>query len=188
MDQITINRTTENTIEFDMKIDGASINDADVRFVIELESFSITVPCNNTNQNEFAVEVPVLSFIEPGTYDCHIEVVINGQIFKPLRTEVDVVNNVNVTASLPNTSINTVRGEEGEEISAPHVSSSSPSSLLSILQQRNAAEEGVQPSVGEKDQQVKAILESLNITPKPKKSTTSLAGIARKRRSAKKVD
>ena len=186
MDQITINRTTENTIEFDMKIDGASISDADVRFVIELESFSITVPCNNTQQNEFSVEVPVLSFIEPGTYDCHIEVVINGQIFKPLRTEVDVVNNVDVTASLSKPS--TVHGEEGEEVSTPSVSSSSPSSLLSILQQRNTAEEGVKPVVGEKDKQVKAILESLNITPKPKKSTTSLAGITRKRRSTKKVD
>ena len=179
MDEITINRSTESVIEFDMTIEGASSDDAEVLFVIHLDQFKISFPCYKESHNTFKSTIPAVPFLDIGINDCSVEVIINGQRFEPFKSSISVMDKVNITVSPIH------KQEDNEETIKldPVVTKdvADGSSLISRVMFRNKVEET------EKDRQVRDILKDLNIDVKPTKrsKTPSLKRITERQRLTK---
>lgn len=174
MNIITINRSNPTTVEFNMKIDGAAIEDASARFVIHTDEFDISIPCSKISQETFNASVPALPFIETGVLDCTIEVIVAGQVFKPLTGMITIVDNIKVEVSTENKpkqhDKEQVEQEEQTDVVNRVGEPFTPVSEFNItkyLQSRNASEEEeISESVEkekEKDKKIREILESMNI-------------------------
>ena len=185
MNDIIVNRSSESTVEFDIKIDGASVEDATARFFIHTTAYDVSFPCSHNSQGTFSAKIPPIPFVQKGVADCSVEVIVNGQVFKPLSTTVTVVDNVNVsvasTGNKGNETPKTIKGEEDEEES---ITTAQPSSILKFLQTRNAHEEEEVRTESVKDKKVRNILESMNITTpakKPARKTSTLKELRTKK-------
>jgi hypothetical protein len=190
MDTITVNRSKPTEVEFDMRIDGASIDEADAKFVIHCDEFDIRFDCKHTSQYTFAAQIPAITFLQKGVHDCSVEVVVNGQLFKPLKGNATIVDNIKVEVS---TEKPKDKSEEAEEIKQvppfdrEPKSSLSPFALANYLQNRDVADEHEEVSENVKDKKVREILKEMQIVPikKPRTKPRSLKNITESKRLAK---
>jgi hypothetical protein len=178
MDNITLNRSKQTVVEFDVKIEGASIEEATTKFVLHCTGFMLSVECVKVSPNSFTATIPPIPFIDKGVHDCHIEVVINNQLFTPLNGNVTVVDDVSVAVTpSPTTPKPVMKTEENEE----SVEDVQPRSIIqSIMAKHTQTDESVDSTAdNKKDHKVREILESLNITPAPKKKTPKTSSLKR---------
>jgi len=81
---ITISNVKQNTLEFDISMDGVSA-DVVVRFVIETGNMEIGFVAAKTTTGKWEVTIPALKFLKGSNYDFRIDVVTSGYYFEPLR-------------------------------------------------------------------------------------------------------
>jgi hypothetical protein len=190
MDTITVNRTKQTTVEFDLRVEGASTEDARSRLIIHCEGFNLMFDCKRDSQSTFITTIPPVSFLDRGTHDCSVEVIINGQLFTPLKGTVIAVDDVSVSVS-PKSNSKDENNEEGEEYEEEKAS---PKSILNYMQNHDAVEEEetvtehITPIiktprkiekkkksvVNEKEVKVRQILESMDHPVKKKTRSISL--------------
>lgn len=105
---VSIINTKENPLEFDISIQGVDSGDTTVKFVIETNPVHFGFLCNKNEQGKWVVNIPPLPHLERVSYPFHIEIVVDGYYFEPLR------GTLNVTAAPVVKSVNSqdVRTEE----------------------------------------------------------------------------
>lgn len=99
---ININNTKENTLEFEMVIEGAQTSDVDCNFVIVAKGMELRFPAGLTEDSKrWSVKLPAMDFLERTAYKCYTEVVAEGQYFKPMEGNVNVVGTAQIYTSSP---------------------------------------------------------------------------------------
>ena len=196
MSVTTLNRSTTNHIEFDLTVDGASMEEAKVFFVIHAEGYDISFLCSRSTSSTFTAKIPPVPFLPKGATECSVDVVINGQFFTPLHDDIIIVDDVKVAAKVAGSSKEEHKeGEEDEEVAkknstAHDIDTNIP--LITLIQNQDVADESVRRTgkvlketkkSGTKDSKVYEILESMNIRPaekQPRKRGGSLKSLADK--------
>lgn len=181
MDNFIINRSQPTTVQFEMNVDGASMENVKPRLVIKCEKYSVFFDCFRTNQKTFTCEIPPVPFIEKTVHNFTIEVIIDQQIFTPLSGSVTVVDDVKVEISPVKSTDTNIKNLENEETKATTSTTIlNADNVLKLLQTRNAAEESINPEIKQKELKVREILESMNLVTKPPKKKISLKKLAEK--------
>ncbi len=112
---ISINQQKENTVQFQVSIEGTDADDAIVRLVVDLNNGTLLMfPCVNIEGNSYEAKIPVLSHIERTAYPCYIEVITNGYYFKAMRGVVNVVGSATITAQPTTTFVKKTTEKEKE--------------------------------------------------------------------------
>lgn len=112
---ISINQQKENTVQFQVSIEGTDADDAIVRLVVDLNNGTLLMfPCVNIEGNSYEAKMPVLSHIERTAYPCYIEVITNGYYFKAMRGVVNVVGSATITAQPTTTFVKKTTEKEKE--------------------------------------------------------------------------
>lgn len=98
---ISIIRTRNNDLEFEVDIKGVRTENVDVRFVIELDDMSYCFQCNAVDETEdtWSVNVPPLPQLSPKEYPFHMEVIVDGYFFEAFTGMLTVVNEPKVTTA-----------------------------------------------------------------------------------------
>jgi hypothetical protein len=96
---ISINQQKENTVQFQVSIEGTDASDITVRLVMDLNNGTLIMfPCVKINGSEYEARIPVLSHIERTAYPCYIEVLTNGYYFKAMKGVINVMGSATITA------------------------------------------------------------------------------------------
>lgn len=98
---ININNTKANTLEFEMTIEGANASDVDCHFVISAKDQDFRFKAIKEDDNHWKVTIPAMPYLERTTYNCYTEVVTEGQYFKPMDGNVNVVGSADIYISTP---------------------------------------------------------------------------------------
>lgn len=100
---ININNTKTNTLEFEMTIEGANTSNVECNFVIVAKNmdFRFKATISDKKANLWNVKIPEMPFLERTTYNCYTEVVTDGQYFKPMSGNVNVVGSTQIYTSPP---------------------------------------------------------------------------------------
>ncbi len=100
---ININNTKENTLEFEMVIEGTTTKEVDCNFVIVAKGMELRFPAALTEGkvDHWTVTLPEMGFLERTAYQCYTEVVAEGQYFKPMEGNVNVVGTAQIYTSAP---------------------------------------------------------------------------------------
>lgn len=100
---ININNTKQNTLDFEMVIEGTQTNDVDCNFVIVAKGMEFRFPAvlEEGKDNHWTVTLPEMTFLERTAYKCYTEVVAEGQYFKPMEGNVNVVGSAEIYTSTP---------------------------------------------------------------------------------------
>jgi len=100
---ININNKKDNILEFEMSIDGANTSDVECYFVIVAKDmeFRFKSSVKDKKKNMWNVTIPAMNFLERTTYKCFTEVITDGQYFKPMSGNVNVVGSAEIYTSTP---------------------------------------------------------------------------------------
>lgn len=100
---ININHTKENALEFEMTIEGVNTSSVECNFVIEAKSMELRfgAKLDNKEKNLWLVKLPKLDILERTAYKCYTEVIVDGQYFKPMEGNVNVVGSAEIYSSTP---------------------------------------------------------------------------------------
>ncbi len=98
---VTISNAKDNTLEFDVDIQGIETDDMAVRFVIETGIMDLGFDSEKGVKNKWSVKIPALSILDSTMYPFHINIVVDGYNFTPLQGSVNVVGTHEVYASNP---------------------------------------------------------------------------------------
>lgn len=100
---ININNTKANTLEFEMTIEGANTSAVDCHFVIVAKGmdFRFKAKVKDAKANLWNVKIPAMGFLERTAYKCYTEVMTDGQYFKPMKGNVNVVGSAEIFTSTP---------------------------------------------------------------------------------------
>ena len=102
---VTINKTKENIITFDISVQGLKTDDIRVWFSIKAGPIEVNIPCVKQSGDQWEVTIPPLQFIEMTAYPCCVQMVADGYYFEPMTGTVDVVGSHQVyTSNVSNTS------------------------------------------------------------------------------------
>lgn len=181
MDNFIINRSQPTKVQFEMVVEGTSIENAKTRLIIDCEKYSLFFNCFRTNQRTFVCEIPPIPFIEKSVHEFFIEVIIDQQIFTPLTGTVTVVDDVKIeVASIsPTNSETNTENEETEKVKSTQIKTplimKNSDDIINFLRTRNIAEEDVDPEIKQKDLKVREILESMNLVVKPSKPKRNIS-------------
>lgn len=91
MENITIINGRENTLEFDIDIQGANKKKPVVRFVVENKSISYTFQCKHSEDNDWTVIIPIIPELKNKPHPFRIEVIVDGYYFEPFRGTAEVL-------------------------------------------------------------------------------------------------
>ncbi len=91
MENVTIVEGRENTLEFDININGANKKTPVVRFVIEKNPIDYTFQCINEEDSTWIVTIPILTEFKKKAYPFRIEVIVDGYYFEPFHGTADIV-------------------------------------------------------------------------------------------------
>lgn len=154
----TINNERENTLTFQVNVQGLDTADINMRFVIESKGMLFGFPCEQLSDNDYRVTIPALPFIDIGTHQCKIEVVANEYFFTALNGKIKIAGTPKVEAEIKN----------DDEV----IEEETPVSVVVNSIQVNELEEVVEEATAQevdKDQRVREILKSMGYTkPGPK--------------------
>jgi len=113
---LTITNTKKNDIEFDLEIEGLKESPSDVRFVIETSDMNLAFKCTQQKGKTCSVKIPPLAHLEKTLYPFHIEVVVDGYYFVPMKGQINIVGSFDVYTTEPkNKTIAPPKKEEKEE-------------------------------------------------------------------------
>ena len=88
---ISIVKTRDNELEFDINIRGAQKQNPVVRLVIEDRKIHYSFECNNTDGDKWIVAIPPLPQLTRKAYPFRLEVIIDGYFFEPYRKTMSVI-------------------------------------------------------------------------------------------------
>ena len=89
----------ENELIFKVQVEGASEGNAEVRYLIENNDYTITLPVNMSVDDNIVISIPPLkSILKEGIYDTSLEVIVDDRYFKPLDFKAKFSKSVVVTA------------------------------------------------------------------------------------------
>lgn len=114
-DMVSINNTKENTLEFDLSLQGISPADMEVRFVVEAVGMEIAFKCVKQENGKWKVDLPILPILEKTMYQFHFSIIADGYYFEPLRGSINVVGSAELYVSQPK-NIKALPTEPVEEI------------------------------------------------------------------------
>jgi len=98
---VTISNKKDNVLEFDVDVQGIDTNDMTVRFIIEASGMELGFDSKKQSERKWSVEIPALSMLDTTAYPFHIDIIVDGYYFEPLRGSVNVVGTHEVYASKP---------------------------------------------------------------------------------------
>ncbi len=90
-ESISIVKTRDNELEFDINITGAQKKQPVVRLVIEAPKVHYSFNCNNTEGDKWVVGIPALPQLTRKSYPFRLEVIIDGYFFEPYRKTMSVI-------------------------------------------------------------------------------------------------
>jgi uncharacterized protein (UPF0335 family) len=170
---VSINQQKENTLQFDVTIDGTDASDATVRLTIDLNDGSLlSFVCIRLDGDRYEARIPVLSHIARTAYPCYIEVITNGYYFKAMKGVVNVTGSATITAQ-PTTIASKINDNNSTNVDDSEEDVDKETKQESLRNVFNTA--ATQPSLGVrgiKDAADKVISESVK-TKKPEKTTSS---------------
>jgi len=195
---ININNTKENTLEFEMVIEGTTTTDVDCNFVIVAKGMEFRFPAELTEgkKDQWTVTLPEMNFLERTAYNCYTEVVAEGQYFKPMQGSVNVVGTAQIYTSSPKNKTIESDTEKAKVVKEQETKretkrkqeswrqSEKPISQIAkeLMEQEKYGKAGIDKKVKakkkvneavdkDKDAKVKAILEESGLKPKKKKKS-----------------
>lgn len=159
---VTINNERENSLTFQVNVQGIEKDDMAMRFVIESNGIMLGFACEQLSENDYKVTIPALPFVDIGTHDCKIEVVANEYFFTALNGKIKVTGTPKVEAA-----ITTEEPLEEEETPVSVIVGSIKND--ETVQESVEVEQPTQSEESDKDQRVRDILKSMGYTkPGPK--------------------
>ncbi len=187
---INLNNTKSNTLEFEMTIEGANSSDVDCHFVIEAKGQDFRFKAKRDEDNRWTVDIPAMPYLDRTTYKCYTEVVTEGQYFKPMDGNVNVVGSAEIFTSTPkNKTVESdiKRIEEAKRLDENREEKRKNQSwrqkeksieqianeLMKGKGEKPLVENEEKPVENSKDAKVRAILEESGIKPKKKKEKVS---------------
>lgn len=197
---VSITNTKENTIEFDLSIEGLDINEMDVRLIVETKDVNLSFDAEKKDGDTWCVTVPPLSILERTAYNYCIEVITDGYHFKPTSGTINVQGTAELYTSAPkNSTLETTKaGEKKEKKTAKKAPKPTTESKRTKAGERPIAEitqelmegkgsgkkvekktaKSSQPTA--KDERVLAILEEVGYTPKSKRKGRRISFVTTK--------
>lgn len=117
MDKIvTINHTKENTIEFDLTMDGIEVDGIVVKMMVESKGMELGFKASRKEKDTWAVKLPKLPMLERTAYKFYIEVHADGYYFEPFKGTLNVVGSAEVYSSDPkNVTLDSTADKKKEE-------------------------------------------------------------------------
>lgn len=102
MSDIEILLDEENTLQFEVEIQGISTKRLDSRFVVETPNNMDLSFDGSFEDGKVKVAIPILAqVVEADTYKCRLEFILEGEkYFAPMETEIDFIMPVKVRAGL----------------------------------------------------------------------------------------
>jgi len=98
---VTISNVKENVLEFDVEVEGVDTTDMAVRFIIEASGMELGFDSKKGKKTKWSVDIPALAILEKTTYPFHIDIIVDGYYFEPLRGSVNVVGSHEIYTSTP---------------------------------------------------------------------------------------
>lgn len=98
---VSINHTKDNTLEFELSMEGVDTKDIDVRFVVESKGMDLNFAAKKKKGDVWAVKLPRLPMLEKTAYKFHIEVITDGYFFKPFEGNLNVVGSAELYSTKP---------------------------------------------------------------------------------------
>lgn len=87
MQPIKIANSKTSRLSFSMDISGVGEEAApNARFVIVSEGMNLAFPCEQ-DDDSWCATIPPLPFLESGTYDCFVEVMVDSFYFRPFKSK-----------------------------------------------------------------------------------------------------
>ena len=189
---ININNTKENVLEFELLIEGANSSEAECHFVITADGMDLRFPAilEDAAKNLWSVKIPALDFVDRTTYNCYTEVVTEGQYFKPMKGNVNIVGSAQIYTSTPknktvesdikqqkiNEKADKKRDEKRKNESWRSREKSIEQIATELMEKEKFSKEKIEEKVEQKktvdkskDEKERAILEESGIKPKKKK-------------------
>jgi len=90
-ESISIVKTRDNELEFDINITGAQKKEPVVRLVIEDRKVHYSFDCTNPDGDKWLVGIPPLPQLTRKAYPFRLEVIIDGYFFEPYRKTMSVI-------------------------------------------------------------------------------------------------
>lgn len=102
---VSITNNKENTLDFDMKIEGAKTSDVKCKFVIRTKGMELAFNAKATDKDKtkWTVKLPKLDILERTAYDCFVQVVVDGYYFEPMKGVLNVTAPTEVYTTEPKT-------------------------------------------------------------------------------------
>ena len=99
MENVTIVKGRENTLEFDINISGANKKEPAVRFVIEGNPTNYSFQCKRGEKDDWTATIPEISQLKNKAYPFCLEVIVDGYFFEAFRGTVDIIAEPDVKTS-----------------------------------------------------------------------------------------
>jgi len=98
---ITLVLDEQQSLEFDVDVQGVTTDNVDVRFVLESRNINFSFP-GKLNDGVVTIDIPILSkYLKPDTYNGKLEFVFEGQkYFSPMEAKVELIQPVKVKAEV----------------------------------------------------------------------------------------
>lgn len=91
---LRISKDAEQKIDFQVKIESDEDlkNNTIVRFIIKVsDQYCIMLEATHEEDDTWSVNVPILSYLEPGSYDITVEVILDNYHFQPSKGQVEII-------------------------------------------------------------------------------------------------
>lgn len=109
MEQIELDISDKNLLEFDVEIQGITSEKVDVKFIIESDGVDFAFD-GTLEDGTVSIDIPMLNkFLEPKTYSAKMAFVVEGnRYFEPLHVMAELVQPVSITTSIKESTKKTV--------------------------------------------------------------------------------
>jgi len=96
---VALTNKKKNEIEFELEVEGLTVDPSSIRFIIETAEMDYAFKCKKKKGKKYAVTIPPLPQLEKTLYPFRIEAVIDGYHFTPMEGQVNVSGSFDVYAS-----------------------------------------------------------------------------------------
>ena len=90
-EKISIVKTRDNELEFDINITGAQKKEPVVRLIIENGKVNYTFDCTNLTGDKWVCAIPPMPQLTKKAYPFRLEVIIDGYFFEPYRKTINII-------------------------------------------------------------------------------------------------
>ncbi len=99
MEKIDLDLDDDNEITFNVQIEGTRPGEPMCRLMIENANFNFSIDGEFLENDEVSVTIPPMkSILREGTYDSHLEVIVDDRVFVPLELKINFEKSVKVVA------------------------------------------------------------------------------------------